>query len=196
MEQHGFTNGESNAAWDKKTLKKDHEYSVTFQFIYFEELNEILYIAFYDGKDSTAGTDALQTQESRAENATNRVLTRYLMGAIETAQDSQPRNVYDEFHDVISDTNYYTQINDINSSDAQRVEETISKVLSIITNIGMIVSVIIPAVIGVKYMIGSVEERAEYKKDMIPYLVGSVLIFGISIIVKILQTFGNQIKEI
>ena len=196
MEQHGFTNGESNAAWDKKTLKKDHEYSVTFQFIYFEELNEILYIAFYDGKDSTAGTDALQTQESRAENATNRVLTRYLMGAIETAQDSQPRNVYDEFHDVISDTNYYTQINDINSSDAQRVEETISKVLSIITNIGMIVSVIIPAVIGVKYMMGSVEERAEYKKDMIPYLVGSVLIFGISIIVKILQTFGNQIKEI
>ena len=196
MEQHGFTNGESNAAWDKKTLKKDHEYSVTFQFIYFEELNEILYIAFYDGKDSTAGTDALPTQESRAENATNRVLTRYLMGAIETAQDSQPRNVYDEFHDVISDTNYYTQINDINSSDAQRVEETISKVLSIITNIGMIVSVIIPAVIGVKYMIGSVEERAEYKKDMIPYLVGSVLIFGISIIVKILQTFGNQIKEI
>ena len=193
MEQHGFTNGESNAAWDKKTLKKDHEYSVTFQFIYFEELNEILYIAFYDGKDSTAGTDALQTQESRAENATNRVLTRYLMGAIETAQDSQPRNVYDEFHDVISDTNYYTQINDINSSDAQRVEETISKVLSIITNIGMIVSVIIPAVIGVKYMMGSVEERAEYKKDMIPYLVGSVLIFGISIIVK---TFGNQIKEI
>ena len=153
MEQHGFTNGESNAAWDKKTLKKDHEYSVTFQFIYFEELNEILYIAFYDGKDSTAGTDALQTQESRAENATNRVLTRYLMGAIETAQDSQPRNVYDEFHDVISDTNYYTQINDINSSDAQRVEETISKVLSIITNIGMVVSVIIPAVIGVKYMI-------------------------------------------
>ena len=138
----------------------------------------------------------MQTQESRAENATNRVLTRYLMGAIETAQDSQPRNVYDEFHDVISDTNYYTQINDINSSDAQRVEETISKVLSIITNIGMIVSVIIPAVIGVKYMIGSVEERAEYKKDMIPYLVGSVLIFGISIIVKILQTFGNQIKEI
>ena len=196
MEQHGFTNGESNAAWDKKTLKKDHEYSVTFQFIYFEELNEILYIAFYDGKDSTAGTDALQTQESRAENATNRVLTRYLMGAIETAQDSQPRNVYDEFHDVISDTNYYTQINDINSSDAQRVEETISKVLSIVTNIAMVVSVIILAVIGVKYMIGSAEERAEYKKDMIPYLVGSVLIFGISIIVKILQTFGNQIKEI
>lgn len=196
MEQHGFTNGESNAAWDKKTLKKDHEYSVTFQFIYFEELNEILYIAFYDGKDSTAGTDALQTQESRAENATNRVLTRYLMGAIETAQDSQPRNVYDEFHDVISDTNYYTQINDINSSDAQRAEKAISKVLSIVTNIAMVVSVIILAVIGVKYMIGSAEERAEYKKDMIPYLVGSVLIFGISIIVKILQTFGNQIKEI
>ena len=196
MEQHGFTNGESNAAWDKKTLKKDHEYSVTFQFIYFEELNEILYIAFYDEKDSTAGTDALQTQESRAENATNRVLTRYLMGAIETAQDSQPRNVYDEFHDVISDTNYYTQINDINSSDAQRAEKAISKVLSIVTNIAMVVSVIILAVIGVKYMIGSAEERAEYKKDMIPYLVGAVLIFGISIIVKILYNFGNQIKAI
>lgn len=108
----------------------------------------------------------------------------------------EPREVYNDFHDVLTDTDYYTKINDIEASDAQRVEKAISKVLSIITNIAMVVSVIILAVIGVKYMIGSAEERAEYKKDMIPYLVGAVLIFGISIIVKILYNFGNQIKAI
>ena len=33
-------------------------------------------------------------------------------------------------------------------------------------------------VIGIKYMMGSAEEKAEYKKTMIPYLIGAVLLFA------------------
>ena len=33
-------------------------------------------------------------------------------------------------------------------------------------------------ILGIKYMLGSVEEKASYKKSMMPYLIGSVLIFG------------------
>ena len=38
------------------------------------------------------------------------------------------------------------------------------------------------AILGVKYMMGSAEERAEYKKSMLPYLIGAILLFGASAI--------------
>jgi len=33
-------------------------------------------------------------------------------------------------------------------------------------------------ILGLKYMLGSTEERASYKKSMIPYIVGAVLLFA------------------
>ena len=48
--------------------------------------------------------------------------------------------------------------------------------------IGIILSVIILAILGIKYILGSVEEKAEYKNDIIPYLIGAALLFGISTI--------------
>lgn len=40
------------------------------------------------------------------------------------------------------------------------------------------VSVLIGLIIGAKYMIGSVEEKAEYKKLLVPYLAGCVAVYG------------------
>lgn len=57
-------------------------------------------------------------------------------------------------------------------------------IVSIVTTIGIIVAVIVLLVLGIKYMMGSAAEKAEYKKTMIPYLVGAVLIFGASAIAK------------
>ena len=99
------------------------------------------------------------------------------------------------FDDVLEDIDNYKP-GDISDDDASVVESKTGKVLAIITNIAMVVAVIVPAVLGVKYMLGSVEERADYKKDMIPYLVGAVLIFGISLVVKIVQQFGNTINSL
>ena len=45
-------------------------------------------------------------------------------------------------------------------------------------------------------MLGSVEEKAEYKKDLLPYFIGSILLFGICTIVKVLQTLGESINNI
>lgn len=53
---------------------------------------------------------------------------------------------------------------------------------SSIRNIGIILSVIILIVIGIKYMLGSVEEKAEYKKTLLPYIVGAFLLFTGSLI--------------
>lgn len=68
-------------------------------------------------------------------------------------------------------------------------------VLTIITNVGMILAVILVAVLGIKYMMGSTEEKAEYKKSMIPYLVGAVLVFGASAIGRAVIGFGQTIAK-
>ena len=56
------------------------------------------------------------------------------------------------------------------------------KVLSAVTTTGIVLSVLMLAVLGVKYMLGSSEEKAEYKKSMMPYLIGALLVFAASTI--------------
>ena len=56
------------------------------------------------------------------------------------------------------------------------------QILSAVTTAGIVLSVVMLAVLGVKYMMGSAEERAEYKKSMLPYLIGAILLFGASAI--------------
>lgn len=56
------------------------------------------------------------------------------------------------------------------------------KVLSAVTTAGIVLSVIMLAVLGVKYMMGSAEEKAEYKKSLMPYIIGAALIFSASVI--------------
>lgn len=53
-----------------------------------------------------------------------------------------------------------------------------AKILGAIRNIAAIISVIIIAVLGIKYMIGSTEERADYKKSFIPLIVGIVVVLA------------------
>lgn len=41
---------------------------------------------------------------------------------------------------------------------------------------GAIAGVLIITIFGIKYMMGSLEEKAEYKKSMIPFIVGAVVL--------------------
>lgn len=56
------------------------------------------------------------------------------------------------------------------------------RIVGILQAIGVVVSVVILIVLGIKYMMGSAEEKADYKKTFIPYIVGAVLIFSASMI--------------
>lgn len=62
-------------------------------------------------------------------------------------------------------------------------------IVSVITTIGIVVSTVVVAALGVKYMLGSVAERAEYKRTLMPYLIGAVLVFGASAIAQIIYEF-------
>ena len=63
-------------------------------------------------------------------------------------------------------------------------------VLGIINAIGAIVSVIALMIIGIKYMLGSIEQRAEYKKTMMGYVIGAVLLGAITTIANIIYNFA------
>lgn len=57
--------------------------------------------------------------------------------------------------------------------------------------IGTITSVLALIIIGIKYMVGSVEEKAEYKKTMKPYLIGAVMVFSITNIIFVIEKLVN-----
>ena len=69
-------------------------------------------------------------------------------------------------------------------ADTTNLEGVGANIVDIVTTIGIIVAVVVLLVLGIKYMMGSASEKAEYKKTMIPYLIGAVLIFGASAIAK------------
>lgn len=75
----------------------------------------------------------------------------------------------------------------------QDVMDIGNKLIGIITTVGVVVAVVILLVLGIKYMMGSASEKAEYKKTMIPYLVGAILIFGASAITKVVVGVASGI---
>ena len=68
------------------------------------------------------------------------------------------------------------------------------KIIGAIQAIGSLVSVGILVVLGIKYMMGSAEEKAEYKKTMIPYLIGAVMVFMASNIAGAVYKFSTGNK--
>ena len=68
-------------------------------------------------------------------------------------------------------------------------------IVDIITTIGIIVAVVVLLILGIKYLMGSASEKAEYKKTMIPYLVGAILIFGASAIAKAVIAMSESVAN-
>ena len=79
------------------------------------------------------------------------------------------------------------------SADTTKIEGVGASIVNIIITIGIILAVIVLLILGIKYMMGSASEKAEYKKTMIPYLVGAVLIFGACAIAKAIVSVSASI---
>ncbi len=71
--------------------------------------------------------------------------------------------------------------------------EKAQRIVGVVQTIGVVVSVVVLIGIGIKYMLGSVEERADYKRTLLPYVIGAVLVFSIStlpqLIYDVMQAF-------
>lgn len=63
----------------------------------------------------------------------------------------------------------------IDENDLQTMSDMLYNAFLII---GIIIAAIIGLVIAIKFMTGSVEQKAEVKKTLIPYIAGCIVIFG------------------
>ena len=66
-----------------------------------------------------------------------------------------------------------------NVTGSPEIQSAGNSIISILQTVGVVLSVVVLMIIGIKYMMGSAEEKAEYKKTMIPYIVGAALILRI-----------------
>lgn len=64
----------------------------------------------------------------------------------------------------------------LTTQDASRALTMAGKILGIVRNCGVIASVIVASIIGLKYMLGSLDEKANYKENAVPYIVGCALL--------------------
>lgn len=62
-------------------------------------------------------------------------------------------------------------------------------IFSVIRDIGIVLSVVMLIVLGIKYMLGSVEEKANYKETLLPYIIGAFLVFTGSLIPQLIYDF-------
>lgn len=65
--------------------------------------------------------------------------------------------------------------NNPTTDDAVEVVQKVGIVLGFIRNLSVVVSVIALMIIGLKYMFGSVEQKANYKATLVPYVIGCIM---------------------
>ena len=176
-------------------------YSVAYLFYYFKDLKKMMYI--FECKESVPEDG--ETQEE-ADERTERELSDDIEEQVSEAFDQirisctivgrergEARTGF-EYVDALSNPGEYEKgINEAEINTGE-VEQIANKVLGVVTNIGIVISVLIAAGLGLKYIVGSVDQKAEYKKDMIPYLIGVIILFSICSILKILYQLGQDIN--
>ena len=156
-----------------------------------------------------ARNDMTESQVQRMEQRFEEVNNAYrnLQNAYSDAADSASSGdvlYYDP--DLNSSSNRFSSLDDmindgdnfINSSNniiyhEEPLQEGSSNLYNIFLEVGVALAVIIGLIIGIRFMLGSVEEKAEIKKLLWPYLVGCLVIFGAfgiwKIMLEIMQSF-------
>lgn len=93
---------------------------------------------------------------------------------------------YASVTDPITDPNYYRPNSNVNN---EKVATIGRNLVAGIRNIGVVIAVVGLMIIGFRYMFASVEEKANYKETMIPYIIGMVMLFAITTILQIIYDF-------
>lgn len=62
--------------------------------------------------------------------------------------------------------------------DDREIKTIINNIYSIIFPLGVVITVIVGGVLGIKFMMASADDKAKIKESLIPYVVGCVVIYG------------------
>ena len=97
-----------------------------------------------------------------------------------------PINTYAGLSVPVIDPDTYASELEGKTTSSEELTKITDTILGVIYYIGVFLSVGMLMAIGIKYMTGSIEEKAQYKETMWPYIIGAVLLFGGINIVKII----------
>lgn len=78
-------------------------------------------------------------------------------------------------------------------SGADELKDIGNSIIGFLQIVGSIISVVVLVALGIKYMVGSAEEKAEYKKSMMPYLIGAVMVFAITNLLSIIVNVAQEL---
>ena len=143
------------------------------------------------------GLEAINNSTDAVIDITSTVKTDAEGEAAAAAADSKAHKIYAEKYTLpekIGSNNGDTDATDldtiidsadsfISSGEDNKISEDNLKnlsdsIYSILLVVGIIVAVIIGSILGIRFMTGSVEQQADVKKLLVPYIAGCVVVFG------------------
>lgn len=96
--------------------------------------------------------------------------------------------------DVTEDPDTWQPMEEENVS-LGKFDRVADRIASTVKLIGVLVSVGTLSVIGIKFMLGSVEEKAQYKQTMIPWIIGACMVFAMTLIPDMIYSIVNSKAE-
>ena len=79
--------------------------------------------------------------------------------------------------------------------DEDTMNTTSDYVYNILFTIAVVLAVAIGMVIGIQFMMGSVDEKAKIKETLVPYIIGVFIVFAAFTIWKIAINIGNDVTD-
>lgn len=81
----------------------------------------------------------------------------------------------------------------VSKPEAEAVFTIGEKAFGVLKNLATVIAVVTIGIIGLRYMFGSVDQKAEYKSTMMPWFIGAIMVVMITTIIDIIQRFASKI---
>lgn len=163
-------------------------------------------IAWYSTTDEASDYTTVQKIEKALKNKSASNVKNYLKGKSDSELMKVPTSVLGILENIVGEANDVESASRLTgiknektaeavsdptlnpdkykpgSAESSKLQGKVGPILGAIRNVGVVVAVLILMVIGLKYMLGSVEEKANYKQTLFPYLIGAIVLLMGSII--------------
>ncbi len=93
-------------------------------------------------------------------------------------KNNNEKDASESLDEIITDGQDFVNAGKQNKIEASKLQSFSNIIYNILLSIGVVAAVITGAIIGIKLMTSGIEEKAEVKQLLVPYLVGCVVVFG------------------
>ena len=85
--------------------------------------------------------------------------------------------------------------NGIVSIDESELQSGSNLIYNILVLIGMCIAIIVAGILGIKFMLGSAEEKSQIMEALVPFVIGCIVVFGAFMFWKIFVNIGKSISS-